>query len=209
LNEENAHLQQAMTQLVRVGRFFFERGWVPATSGNLSARIDSNHMLITVSGWHKGQLNQDGMLVTDLGACPLTMGKRPSAETLLHGALYRRFPEINAIFHTHSVYSTVLSRLLTDELILSDYEVLKVFPGVETHQISVGVPIFPNDQNMSRLAAVVDAHLEQKPGSPGYLIAGHGLYTWGRSVEEACRHVEALEFLLECEVLRRRLQGLL
>jgi methylthioribulose-1-phosphate dehydratase len=208
LNEENAHLQQAITQLVRVGHFFFERGWVPATSGNFSARIDSKHMVITVSGWHKGQLNQDGMLITDLDAFPLTGGKRPSAETLLHGALYRRFSEINAIFHTHSVYSTVLSRLLTGELILSDYEVLKAFHGVETHQTSVRIPIFPNDQNMNRLAAVVDAHLEQKPGSPGYLIAGHGLYTWGRSVEETCRHVEALEFLFECEVLRRRLKSL-
>lgn len=208
MDEENVRFQQAITQLVRVGRFFFERGWVPATSGNFSARIDSKRMVITVSGWHKGQLSQDGILLADLEGCPLTTAKRPSAEALLHGALYQRFPETNAIFHTHSVYSTVLSRLLADELILSDYEVLKAFPGVETHQTSVRVPIFPNDQNMSRLAAVVNAHLEHEPDSPGYLIAGHGLYTWGRSIEETCRHVEALEFLFECEVLKRRLQSL-
>jgi methylthioribulose-1-phosphate dehydratase len=207
LDEDNARFQQVITQLVRVGRFFFERGWVPATSGNFSARIDSKCMVITASGWHKGQLSQDGMLLADLKGRPLTTGKRPSAETLLHAALYQRFPEISAIFHTHSIYSTVLSRLLPDELILSDYEVLKAFPGIETHQAPVRVPIFPNDQNMSRLAAAVDAHLEQEPDSLGYLIAGHGLYTWGRSIEEACLHVEAFEFLFECEVLRRRLES--
>lgn len=205
--EEDIYFQQTVAQLARAGRLFFERGWVPATSGNFSARIDSKLMMITVSGWHKGQLSQEGMLVTDLKGCPSTTDQRPSAETLLHGALYQRFPEINVIFHTHSVYSTVLSRLLVDELILSDYEVLKAFPGVETHQTTVQIPIFPNDQNMNRLAAVVDAYLEQQPDSLGYLIASHGLYTWGRSIEEACRHVEALEFLLECEVLRWRLQG--
>ncbi|QBQ56396.1 methylthioribulose 1-phosphate dehydratase [Nitrosococcus wardiae] len=196
-----------MAQLVRVGRFFFERGWVPATSGNFSARIDSNGMVITVSGWHKGQLSPEGMLLANLQGDPLTTGKHPSAETLLHAALYRRVPEVNAIFHTHSVYSTVLSRMLSGELILSDYEVLKAFPGIKTHQATVRVPIFPNDQDMGRLAAAVDDYLGQNPDSPGYLIAGHGLYTWGRSVEEACRHVEALEFLFECEVLRRRLQS--
>ncbi|ADE13921.1 methylthioribulose-1-phosphate dehydratase [Nitrosococcus halophilus Nc 4] len=205
MDEKNALCQQAAAQLVRVGHFFFERGWVPATSGNFSARIDSNCMIITVSGWHKGQLSPEGMLLADLEGSSLTTGKRPSAETLLHAALYRRVPEANAVFHTHSVYSTVLSRMLSGELILSDYEVLKAFSGIETHETTVRVPIFPNDQNMGRLAAAVDAYLAQNPDSPGYLIAGHGLYTWGRSVEEACRHVEAFEFLFECEVLRRRL----
>lgn len=207
MDEKNSRYQQAVVQLVNAGRFFFERGWVPATSGNFSARIDSERMAITVSGWHKGQLSQEGVLLADLEGRPLTPHKRPSAETLLHAALYRHTLEINAIFHTHSIYSTVLSRVLADELILSDYEVLKAFPGIATHQTALCIPIFPNDQNMGRLAAAVEAYREQNPATPGYLIAGHGLYTWGRSVEEACRHVEAFEFLFECEVLRRRLQN--
>ncbi|BAW80841.1 methylthioribulose-1-phosphate dehydratase [Candidatus Nitrosoglobus terrae] len=206
MNEGNAHLQQTITQLIDAGRFFFDQGWVPATSGNFSARLASTCMIVTVSGWHKGQLNSEGMLVTDFNASPLSAtNKRPSAEALLHGTLYRRFPEINAIFHTHSVYATVLSCLLPNELILSDYELLKILPGIKTHQISVRIPIFPNDQDISRLSIVVDDYLAQTPDSPGYLIAGHGLYTWGGSVEQARHRVEALEFLFECEVLRRRL----
>ncbi|ADJ27650.1 methylthioribulose 1-phosphate dehydratase [Nitrosococcus watsonii] len=205
MDEEDACFQRAVVQLARVGHFFFERGWVPATSGNFSVRLDSEYMAITVSGWPKGQLSQDGILLASLEGYPLTANKRPSAETLLHAALYRRTLEINAILHTHSVYATVLSRLLVDELVLSDYEVLKAFSGIKTHQTTVRIPIFPNDQNMERLASTVDAYWARNPGAPGYLIAGHGLYTWGPTVEDACRHVEALEFLLECEVLRQKL----
>ena len=45
----------------------------------------------------------------------------------------------------------------------------------------------------------MDEHLDHHPDVHGYLIAGHGLYTWGRTVDDALRHVEAFEFLFECE----------
>lgn len=175
MDRSKADFQQPVSQLIEVGRFFFERGWVPATSGNFSARLDSRRMIITVSGWHKGELSEAGLMLADLDGRPLTAGKRPSAETLLHAALYRGDSEIGAVLHTHSIYSTVLSRLPSDELVLSDYEVLKAFPGVETHQAAIRIPVFPNDQDMTRLAAAVEAYLSQRQGSLGYLVAGHGL----------------------------------
>jgi methylthioribulose-1-phosphate dehydratase len=76
---------------------------------------------------------------------------------------------------------------------------------VEDHHHQARVPIFANDQDMARLAGVVDHRLDQCPDAQGYLIAGHGFYTWGRTVEDASRHIEAFEFLFACEVL---LQGL-
>jgi methylthioribulose-1-phosphate dehydratase len=91
------------------------------------------------------------------------------------------------------------------EVRLRDYEVLKAFPGVDTHACEVAVPVFPNDQDIPRLAEVVTRYLNAHPETQGYLIAGHGFYTWGSSVEDACRHIEAFEFLFECEVLMRRL----
>jgi methylthioribulose-1-phosphate dehydratase len=208
MNEEDPHWQQAVTQLVGVGRFFFKRGWVPATSGNFSVRLSSEAMAITVSGWHKGALSEAGIMCADMEGHPLTSGKQPSAEILLHAALYRRASAIGAVLHTHSVYSTVLSQVLQNELVLTDYEVLKALPGIKTHQATVRIPIFPNGQNMHHLAATVDTYLDQYPASFGYLIAGHGLYTWGRSLKEVSRYAEAFEFLFECEVLRRRLLSL-
>ncbi|HXH03225.1 MAG TPA: methylthioribulose 1-phosphate dehydratase [Candidatus Competibacteraceae bacterium] len=190
--------------LIAAGRFFFERGWVPATSGNFSARLDADTALITVSGRHKGRLDEDSFLRVDLQGRPLE-ARKPSAETLLHTLMYRREPAIGAVLHTHSVNSTVLSRLHREYLELNDYEVLKAFPGIDTHASTVRLPIFANDQDIARLSGEVERYLDRRPDTPGYLIAGHGLYTWGASVDDAMRHVEALEFLFECETLTRRM----
>ncbi|HCF3103505.1 TPA: methylthioribulose 1-phosphate dehydratase, partial [Pseudomonas aeruginosa] len=103
--------------------------------------------------------------------------------------------------HTHSVNATVLSRLVRgDRLVLQDYELQKAFTGVTTHEGQVEVPIFDNDQDIARLASRVQPWLEAHPYCPGYLIRGHGLYTWGARMSDALRQVEAFEFLFECEL---------
>ena len=130
----------------------------------------------------------------------------PSAETLLHLQIYRHFPEVRVVFHPHSVNATVLSRLCGDTLILQDYEILKAFPGIDSHDGEVLVPVFENDQNIARLADKVAARLLQLHKVHGYLIRGHGFYTWGDSMEDALRHVEAFEFLFDCELRLRGLQ---
>ena len=185
--------------LVEAGRFLFSRGWVPATSGNFSARRDDGLIAITVSGRHKGRLTLDDLMSVDGDGTPTNPTLRSSAETGLHLALYRRRPEVGAVLHTHSVNATVLTRQRREALYLADYELLKAFPGVTTHEGAVTVPIFPNDQDIDRLSAQVDDYLDRHADVHGYLIAGHGLYTWGRDVDEALRHVEAFEFLFECE----------
>jgi methylthioribulose-1-phosphate dehydratase len=192
-------------ELIRAGRFFFERGWVPATAGNFSARLDARHLLITASGRHKGELDAEGFLVVTPEGEVLPPGGKPSAETALHLMLYRREPLLGAVLHTHSLPATLLSRLSPRGVVLEGYEVQKALPGVDSHTARVEVPVFPNDQDIPRLAARVEDFLRVHPGTWGYLIEGHGLYTWGRTVVEARRHVEAFEFLFECELELRRL----
>ena len=199
----STEFQQRAEELVAAGRFLYQRGWVPATSGNLSARLKDGRIAVTVSGRHKGFLTQGDIMITDASGQSQD-GRRPSAETLLHVQSYRSFPDINAVLHPHSVNATLLSRLLSEDLVLQDYELLKAFNGIDSHECSVRVPILPNDQDIARLAAQVDARMDACSPLHGYLIAGHGFYTWGQSVEDALRHVEAFEFLFECEM---RLRG--
>ncbi len=132
---------------------------------------------------------------------------RPSAETLLHTRLYRRFPEAGAVLHTHSRVQTVASRLYAKAgtIRLSDYELLKAFAGESTHDTAIEVPVFANTQNMVALADAVDAYFDAGHKLYGYLIDGHGIYTWGRDIAETRRHLEAFEFLLACELDLRRL----
>jgi len=192
---------QLTRQIIEAGRFLHGRGWSPATSSNYSARLASNRALLTVSGKHKGQLGEDDVLETDLAGNSLEPGKRPSAETLLHTQLYAWRAEIGAVLHTHSVNATVLSRLTPgDRLELEGYELQKAFAGVSSHEGRVTVPIFDNDQDIARLTARVQPWLDAYPHCPGYLIRGHGLYTWGARMGDALRQVEAFEFLFECEL---------
>ncbi|MCI0916316.1 methylthioribulose 1-phosphate dehydratase [Pseudomonas stutzeri] len=198
------HLSQA---IIDAGRFLYDRGWSPATSSNYSARLSSTEALLTVSGKHKGQLTPDDLLAVDMDGRSLEDGKKPSAETLLHTQLYRWRPEIGAVLHTHSVNATVLSRLcLSDSLVFADYELQKAFSGVATHESQVTVPIFDNDQDIERLASRVQPWLDLHPDCVGYLIRGHGLYTWGAQMRDALRQIEAFEFLFECELKMRMLQ---
>ena len=191
-------------EIIEAGRFLYGRGWSPATSSNYSTRLSATQALLTVSGKHKGQLGPDDVLATDLSGNSLEPGKKPSAETLLHTQLYSWRPEIGAVLHTHSVNATVLSRLTPgDSIEFEDYELQKAFSGVSTHESKVRVPIFDNDQDITRLAAKVKPWLDAHPDCVGYLIRGHGLYTWGARMSDALRQIEAFEFLFECELKTR------
>ncbi|MBV2131282.1 methylthioribulose 1-phosphate dehydratase [Pseudomonas sp. MAP12] len=195
-------------QIIEAGRFLYGRGWSPATSSNYSARLAADQALLTVSGRHKGQLTDSDVLATDLAGNSLEPGKKPSAETLLHTQLYAWRADIGAVLHTHSVNATVLSRLTPgDYLLLEDYELQKAFSGVTTHEGRVVVPIFANDQDIARLAGQVQQWLAGHADCAGYLIRGHGLYTWGAQMSDALRQIEAFEFLFECELKTRQVLG--
>lgn len=180
----------------------------PATSSNYSARIDNEHIAITVSGRHKGQLGAGDVMVVDLEGRPVQSDCRASAETLLHTVLYQVFPNVGVVLHTHSVNATVLSRLLPagEHLTFEGYELQKAFDGIQTHESTVTVPVFENTQNIEALALETQAWFLDHPEQPGYLIRGHGLYTWGKTMADCLRHVEAFEFLFECELATMRVR---
>ncbi|MFO8140320.1 MAG: methylthioribulose 1-phosphate dehydratase [Marinobacter sp.] len=192
----------AAQSIIDAGRFLYDRGWSPATSSNYSARIDADHVAITVSGRHKGQLSAGDIMVVDLHGRPLQSECKSSAETLLHTVLYQIFPDVGVVLHTHSVKATVLSRLTAADstLDVEGYELQKAFAGVETHAGILSIPVFDNTQDIPALAAQSRAWFLAHPEQPGYLIRGHGLYTWGKTMADCLRHVEAFEFLFECEL---------
>jgi methylthioribulose-1-phosphate dehydratase len=201
-----APFPEAATAIVAAGCFLDSRGWAPATAGNYSVRLDDGHIAITASGLDKGNLTERDILKVGFDGRPIGNG-RPSAETLLHIQIYRDVVGVDAVLHTHSVNATVLGMAHPSdtEIVLAGYELLKAFPGFDTHDGKARIPLFENTQDMPKLAAEVSMRLRREPGAPGYLIRGHGLYTWGRDMTSARRHVEALEFLFACELERKRI----
>jgi len=196
-------LLDAGAQIIAAGQRMDARGWVPATAGNISLRLDETRIAITASGGHKGFLSQDQIMCVDLHGHPLSPG-RPSAETLLHCQIYRLFPHAGAVLHGHSVAGTVLSMATEQpEISFANYEVQKAFEGQTTHAASLSLPLFDNDQDIAALAEVVKPRLAG--AKMGYLIRGHGVYVWAPDMPAALARLEGLEFLLACELERRKL----
>jgi methylthioribulose-1-phosphate dehydratase len=195
----------AAEAIIRAGRRMDSRQWVPATAGNISLRLADGRIAITRSGGHKGFLTHTGVMTVDAEGRALTQGARPSAETLLHCQIYATFPGAGAVLHGHSIPATVLSMTAPEEAIrLAGYEVLKAFEGQATHDVALDLPLFDNDQDMPRLARAVAPHLPDCV--LGYLIRGHGVYVWGPDMDTALARLEGLEFLLACELERRKLK---
>ncbi|HEV2930624.1 MAG TPA: methylthioribulose 1-phosphate dehydratase [Propionibacteriaceae bacterium] len=201
-----ARLRQVAGEIVSTARELAARGWTPATSSNFSMRLGEAHAAITVSGLDKGRLTEEGVMVVDLDGRPVATGERPSAETVLHTRLYRRDPGIGCVLHTHSLVQTVASRVFAPNggVRLKGYELAKAIAGTMTHETVIELPVLANSQDVPAMAGQVEALFDAGPLS-GYLIAGHGLYAWGRDLAEARRHLEAFEFMLACELELRRL----
>lgn len=194
--------------VARTARELGALGWTPATSGNFSMRAGSSYLAITISGCDKRHAGTDDIMLVDGDGQALSGAARPSAETALHLQIYRRFPLAKVVLHTHSHVQSVASRLYAERGVvhLQGWELQKALAGHSTHTDTVDIPVFPNTQHMPELVTRIDAWLDGGKPLQAYLIAGHGLYTWGRDVAEARRHLDALEFLLGCEMDLRRLQ---
>jgi len=204
----------AAAEMIETGADFHRRGWSLATSSNYSVVLSREplRLLVTASGRDKGRLGADDFVVVDhQGRAVDPAHPRPSAETLLHVVAARR-EGVGAVLHTHSVWGTLLSERYAGagELVLEGYEMLKGLEGIGTHETRLAFPVVRNTQDMPALAW----ELAERMGDPGdslrhgYLIEGHGLYTWGSTVAEARRHVEALEFLFEVTGRKLALAGL-
>jgi len=207
-----------------IGREFHARGWSLGTSSNYSvvAGRDPLELLITASGKDKSALGRDDILRVDAAGHLLDPsaadGRKSSAETLLHCLIAELVPDVGAILHTHSVWGTILSRgsLAAGKdvatLEVEGYEMLKGLEGISTHQATSSVPVFANSQDMVELSGRIrdvfvaaDWTSGSRPPLHGFLLSGHGLYTWGRTLAEARRHIEIHEFLFEVTARQRSL----
>jgi methylthioribulose-1-phosphate dehydratase len=186
--------------LAEAGRDFYRRGWVLGTSGNFSAVASSNPLLLTItaSGADKGVLSPADFLEIDANGEVTRGAGRPSDEARLHLTVVQ-VRGAGAVMHTHSVWSTLLSEAFAEDglICIEGFEMLKGLANVRTHQHCESLPVIENSQDMKALAQVLEETLKKYPDCHGVLLRRHGLYTWGRDLVEARRHVEILEFLLE------------
>ena len=188
-------------------RWFAQRGYCPATGGNFSLRLNDERLLITASGVDKTALTAADLLPMTTAGELLADGK-PSAETGLHLALYRRDAAIGAVLHVHSVANTLMSRIgQPQQLHFEGYEMQKAITGNHSHAARITLPVLDNSQDMDELAGALAQRYDEAAAAYGFLVRGHGIYAWGADLASARRHLEGWEFLLACEMQRRQLEN--
>lgn len=189
---------QAWKEIREIASRFSQKGWLPATSGNLSRRLSAEPLLFTVtaSGRDKENLQLEDLILVDEAGVPVEPTRlKPSAETLIHAAVYRR-TAAGCVLHVHTVYNNLVSEIYAPqgEIPLSNQELIKAL-GIWEEGASIAIPVFPNHADLTLLAKEVAAGLREQV--PAILIRNHGLYAWGETAAAAQRHVEALEFMFQ------------
>lgn len=205
LHHELKGHEALIDSLCECGRLFHTRGWSVGTSSNYSVVLGQHpvDLIVTGSGFDKGQLQPNQFVrVNEFGKPTTPEQPKSSAETMLHVVLAQRSEPVGSILHTHSVWGTLLSQHFYEQrgFSITDFEMLKGLEGIKTHESEVWIPIFDNTQDIPVLAEQVKAIYQTSPEKIryGFLIRQHGLYTWGRDVFAARRHIEIFEFLFEC-----------
>jgi methylthioribulose-1-phosphate dehydratase len=191
-------LADVAPQIAELARLCYARGWASGTSGNFSATVsrDPLRLAITPSGMDKGTLIPADIVEIDGHGTEVTGSGRPSAESSLHLAIARA-RGAGAVLHTHSIWSTIISEGDEGGVAIEGYEMLKGLDGVTSHEHREWLPVFENTQDWAGAAPEVEGFLAEHPDTHGFLIRRHGLYTWGRDLTEARRHLEVFEFLFE------------
>lgn len=201
---------QIALSLASIAGEFHMRGWLMGTSGNLSALVNREplHLAMSPSGVDKGELSHEQILMIDEHAQNILIDEhdrvvsdhlgKPSDESPLHVRIVKE-RGAGAVLHTHSIWNTILSDLYAADggVAIEGYEMLKGLQGVSTHLHREWLPIIENSQDMLALANSIGDALRKHENAHGFLLRRHGLYSWGKDLAQAKRHVEILEFLLE------------
>ena len=187
-------------QIAEVIRHYNAKGWSPATSTNYSLKDDAGTIWVSRSGVDKAQFTADDFITVDSNGLAIGdfVGVKPSAETLIHCALYELFPETKVILHSHSVYPVLISAVLGPQITFEGYEVQKGFEGQTTHSTAVNIPILDNTQDMMEFKQILINEVNRIQHH-SFIMRKHGTYAWGKNLFEAKRHLETLDYLCQCE----------
>ncbi len=198
------NLELIKEEMALMVRSYHAKGWSAATSTNYSFKTEEGQIWVSRSGVDKSQFTANDFITVDANgkSCGAYEGVRPSAETLIHCVLYQLYPDLKYIVHAHGLHTVVLSSVFTQEITFEGYEIQKGFWGQSTHEATVSIPIFDNDQDMIRFGEVLKQN-ESKLVNGAFIMRKHGSYAWGKNLLEAKRHLETLEYLCEAEYMRK------
>lgn len=168
------------------------------TFGNLSERIDANYFCIKPSGVDPKELCEEDIPVINIATGEKVSGRlKPSSDTPTHLELYKAYPEIGGIVHTHSLHATAFSQagqqIENIGTTHADYwrDSIPVTRGLMEAEV-----IYDYEKNTGIvIKEALDRLKESSLTCPGILVRHHGPFTWGVDGKEALKHAEILEYI--------------
>ena len=187
---------EKLNELIKACHWMNQQGYSPATSGNYSVRVGNDELMISASGVDKGNLQPSDFLKIKTSGDLVDRDRKPSDESAIHARIMALHPEVECVLHSHSLASTIVSlKTREDCIVFKGFEMQKAFTGIGDHKTPVRVNVIENTQAIPALAK----NLQKQP-LPCFILRGHGVYTWGNSIAQAKRHLQGIEFLLQCKL---------
>ncbi|MGH9566401.1 MAG: class II aldolase/adducin family protein [Candidatus Angelobacter sp.] len=186
--------EQLRHDLVEFGRMLHSQGYVAATDGNLSVRIDDERLMVTPTGFSKGMMQPEDMVIVDLEGRKLSGCCNPSSEIVMHLTIYRMRPDVGAVVHAHPCTATAFASagLALDEPLCSEIV------------ITLGaVPLAPY-----ATTGTTELSESLKPFIPAHnaiLMANHGVVTYGQNLRQAYLRMESVEHYARIVLAARQL----
>jgi len=172
------------------------RGLAIYTFGNVSA-LDAERgaFAIKPSGVDYEKLTAADMVVVDLDAKVIEGTLRPSSDTKTHAALYRAFQGIGGIVHTHSTYATAWAQACMPIPLYGTTHADHLAEDVPCTEIMTADAV-SLDYEAETGTQIVDCFRTRDPNqTPMVLVAGHGVFAWGKTADKAVYHAVVLEEL--------------
>jgi L-fuculose-phosphate aldolase len=188
--------QEGREEIVRVGRMMYERGWIAATEGNLSVRLDDDRILATPTGICKGQMSPDDAIVCDRNGNRLSGTRECTTEMPMHVAIYQVRADVRAVVHAHPPTATgfaVAGKALN----------LGIMPELIVTFGSVPLA----DYGLPGTPALVEGMLPFISKFNAILLANHGAVAYDECLSQAFARMETVEHFARVSLVAEMLGG--
>lgn len=175
-------------QICEIGKRAWTRGFVAASDGNISARLDDDRVLCTPTMTCKGFMTLDSLCIVDMDGKPIEGKNQPTSEIKLHLSIYRQRSDVRSVFHSHAPHATAFA--VTGQAVPRH---VLAEPEIFLGHVPVAPYATPGSEEFARS---VDPFVAS---TNAVLLANHGVVTYHDSVETAFWLTEMLDAY--CRVL--------